>query len=381
MGTSVSRWEGRGERRSIDRRGGEVLPLNASRLLPSPESPRSQVAALNGLVIAECGAYDPYAQRYAIALPDGRCVAVAVARVSAEAAASAMSDACAVCGAWGAARCSACLEAAYCGPVCQRKGWPGHRAACKAAKSTGLLVFASPAGPLRPYEVFTRSTSGPVVPPLALPPGVEETLAKALEMVTAAIYEGEKLDMDAIVSAASGGGATSFSMRAPLPQGTIKRGLEFDVELHRSLGPGVPLSGLFKVQPEATGVGPVLRAILVDRRVAVAAGGIWCVRPPTPSRASAARARFASLSTRQRQARLGASRRVQESRLRVCSSSCCSAAAGRAPCTSRSSSVRASAAAQQQRVVQGPPRTCHQPFTSGAAGLVADAVTCRQTDP
>ena len=257
---------------------------------PSPPA-CSQVAALNGLVVAACGAFDPYAQRYAITLPDGRCLAVAATRVSAEEAASAMSDACVVCGAWGAARCSACLEAAYCSPECQRKGWPSHRAACKAAKATGLLVFSGPVGPLRPYEVFTRSTSGPVAPPPVLPPGVKESLAKGTALLTAAAAKGKKIDMGAILSAATGG-ATYFDMPVPQPQGTVARGLEFDVDaLRRSLGPGAPLSGLFKVQPEATleGVGPVLRAVLVDRRVAAAGGGdASCVghvtTPPAPLR-------------------------------------------------------------------------------------------------
>lgn len=226
---------------------------------------RSQSDYPDGATVESCGAFDPYTLCYTISHDDGRTFAVPSSRIAAVEYATAMLDQCAICHVWGATRCSGCLLTAYCGPACQRKDWKVHRGPCKAA--TGFLVFPRPDGPLRLYETFSRSNVSS--PPPALDPALAAMLEQTKAAYDASFGQGKALDIDAVM--VESGIPPCTSIAAPMPLGSISRGLEFDVDKLRRIlrvGADAPLGGLLKVQPEsALGAGVVRSAVLVDRCV------------------------------------------------------------------------------------------------------------------
>jgi len=85
----------------------------------------------------------------------------------------------------------------------------------------------------------------------------------------ASLGQGKALDINAFM--VESGIPPCTRIAAPMPLGSVSRGLEFDVDKLRRIlrvDADAPLGGMLKVQPESVlGAGVVRSAVLVDRCV------------------------------------------------------------------------------------------------------------------
>lgn len=130
-----------------------------------------KTAALNGLVIPVCGAFDPVAGRYAISIPGTgpgeapppRVVAVPARNVEAVGRRAAAGTTCGACGALDAQQvCGSCKSVRYCNIACQREHWRrSHKAVCSTtAKERTVVVLRQPHPSLVGQATVLRNATG-----------------------------------------------------------------------------------------------------------------------------------------------------------------------------------------------------------------------------